>query len=147
MVTQTSPKVPSRPLPAWLHSCCWERVKSPDAHQALPGAGPRYLHFRETPQMFRCAARYENHRSGPAHVPDKQNPAADCTPPGVESSATRRRPTNCTLARMLRSDEPSSQQPLPTGDIQVLEPHKRILSLPKVLKSGKTRFKSWLCLY
>lgn len=29
---RASPKVPSRPVPAWLPSCSWERVKSPDAH-------------------------------------------------------------------------------------------------------------------
>lgn len=27
-----SPKVLCRPVPAWPHSCSWERVKSPDAH-------------------------------------------------------------------------------------------------------------------
>ena len=51
-------------------------------------------------------------------------------------------PSIYTLARILRSNKPSSQQPLPTGDIPVLEPLKRILALPKALKSGKTRVKS-----
>ena len=117
-------------------------LKSPYTHQAPPGVGPRHLCFRQTPQMFCCTDLRTITLIQPPCL-TKKNPAADGTlPVGRAWQPTGGPPPIYTLARIRRSNEPSSQQPLPTGDIPVLEPLKRILALPKALKSGKTRVKS-----
>ena len=139
--------LPLKPLQPGFTAAAGNVFQSPHTHQAPPGVGPRHPRFRQSPQMIRCTVRFKNHHSGPAPTPDKKKPAAD----GILPVGRARQPTGSplsihTLARVFRSNEPSSQQPLPTGDIQVLEPLKRIWSLPKALKSGKTRGKSWLCL-
>lgn len=139
--------LPLKPLQPGFTAAAGNVFQSPHTHQAPPGVGPRHPCFRQSPQMFCCTVRFENHHSGPAPTPDKKNLAAD----GILPVGRAQQPTGSplsiyTLARVFRSNEPSSQQPLPTGDIQVLEPLKRISSLPKALKSGKTRGKSWLCL-
>ena len=145
------PGLPLKPPPGGCQpgftAAAGNALKSPYTHQAPPGVGPRHPCSRQTPQIFSCTVRFENHHSSPAPMPDKKNPAAGGTLPVGRARQPTGSPLSIyTLARVLRSNEPSSQQPLPTGDIQVLEPLKRILSPPKAFKSGKTRVKSWLCL-
>lgn len=119
---QASPKAPSRWVQAWLHSCCREFVKKP-IHPSSPAWSGA-----QTPMLSANPAnvllhRFENHHSDPAPMPDKKNPAVDGTlPVGRAWQPTGDPPSIYTLARILRSSEPSSQQPLPTGDIPVLEP-------------------------